>query len=538
MTELTTIVQKQATTIQALTATVDELQAVQAESLRFTTELQKKIASQKELIAKLQRMLFGPRSERVVRDLTGQVLLPGFAELMQEQEAAEKSEPEKESSLVKEHERASSHRLAGWNEFPANLERVEVVLTPPADEIAGLQLSGYETSERLKYRNAYYVEVIKRAKYVEPGAAGFGVLAVAPPPALPACLAPDSSRCHYDISVIVHIITNKLLNHLPFYRQSEMFARLGITFGRSVMCDYFVKVSIALQPLYETLCRLILECQVLQADETGLSMLDPGSGKTRKTWIWVRKTGIGPPLTAFHFDLSRSSGVAQKLLGNYHGTILRDGYAAYGELPALAACCWAHARRKFHEAENNHPQYAQAALGIIRQLYAIEDAAREEAALKSGETALFKARKRGRLLSAGRVDAYFKLCTEIVTGQPPSSAIAKAAAYALKIEKELRRFLDDPRLNIDNNACENVIRPFCIGRRNWLFVGSAGGGTSMAVLASFAATCKDNGVDFERWLADVLFRLDTTPAARVAELLPHEWQKRRQAESAGDTAQL
>lgn len=170
--EQATVIDAQAASINAMKASVDELQAIQTESIRFTGELQKKIARQKELIAKLQRMLFGPRSERVVRDLTGQVLLPGFAELMQELEVTEKSEPGKESSLVKEHERASSHRLAGWNEFPDNLERVEVVLTPPADEIAGLQLVGYETSERLKYRNAYYVEVIKRAKYVEPGAAG------------------------------------------------------------------------------------------------------------------------------------------------------------------------------------------------------------------------------------------------------------------------------------------------------------------------------------------------------------------------------
>ena len=121
------------------------------------------------------------------------------------------------------------------------------------------------------------------------------------------------------------------------------------------------------------------------------------------------------------------------------------------------------------------------------------------------------------------MDRFFGLCRAIAAAVPPASPIAKAAVYATVREDGLRRFLAAPRLNIDNNPCENAIRPFCVGRRNWLFVGEPSGGESMAVLASFAATCKANGVDFERWLADVLARLDTCPSESLDGLLPHRW---------------
>lgn len=157
-------------------------------------------------------------------------------------------------------------------------------------------------------------------------------------------------------------------------------------------------------------------------------------------------------------------------------------------------------------------------------LYQNERNAKAAADEKHSETALFKQRRLFRAQSRPLVRQYFELCREIAEKEPPSSAIAKAAAYSLRQEKALSGFLANPKLNIDNNPCENVIRPFCIGRRNWLFVGNDGGGTSMAVLASFAATCRENGIDFETWLLDVLFRLDACPASELKTLLPHNWK--------------
>ena len=478
------------------------------------------VASQRELIARLQRMLFGRKSEKVVLDPSQ--LLPGMQEFFA-QEQEKPAEPPKVT--VGEHERKKSggQPNAGWNGFPAELEREEKVIDLPEEEREGLTLIGYETSERLIHRSAYIVQVLKRAKYAEKGSPETGVT-VAPPPAVPSCLSPDTDRCHYDASVIVHVIAAKLVDHLPFYRQSEMFARMGVGFGRSAMCLYFTKVSEAVRPLYDAMAAEVMGCEILHADETRVPMLEPGSGKTRTCWIWVRKTGVGPPLTVFHFSRDRSKGTAEALLGDYDGTIVRDGYAAYGDLPAEAAGCWAHCRRKFFEAKENHPEYACRALELVRLLYRHEALAKEAALAKDGETALFKQRSRFRRQSAPVVGQYFALCREILSKEPPASSVAKAAAYSVNQEDALRRFLANPKLNIDNNPCENVVRPFCLGRKNWLFVGGDGGGTSMAVLASFAATCKDNGVDFEKWLGDVLLRLDTCPASDIKSLLPHNWK--------------
>ena len=491
------------------------------EQAALIAALQGTVASQKEVIEKLQRMLFGKKSEKVVFDPSQ--LLPGMQAYFGEGQAEKEEEPKVK---VGEHERGKSgQKNAGWNSFPEDLEHEEKIIDVPEKERQGLQFIGYETSERLIHRNAYIVQVLKRAKYAEKDAPGFGVV-TAPAPAVPSCLAADSDRCHYDVTVVVHVITEKLVDHIPFYRQSEMFARMGIEFGRSAMCTYFSKVSAALEPLYKVLAAEIMDCEILHADETRVRMLDPKAGKTKTCWIWVRKTGLGPPLTVFHFSQDRSKETANRLLGNYEGTVISDRYAAYGDLPAESAGCWAHCRRHFFDAQSNHPEYASRALALVRLLYRNEKYAKDAAAEKTSDTALFKQRKHFRALSAPVVKQYFGLCREILEKEPPASAIAKAAAYSARQEKELSRFLSNPKLNIDNNPCENVIRPFCIGRRNWLFVGNDNGGTSMATLASFAATCKDNGVDFEKWLADVLVRLDTCPESEIKTLLPHNWKRK------------
>ena len=486
-------------------------------------QLQEVVESQKALIAHLQRMLFGKKSEKVVMDPAE--LLPGMQEFFSADAKGKEEQAAPSQVTVSGHERtkAAGQPAAGWNGFPEDLERVEKVIDVPEKEREGLVLIGYDVSERLVRRNAYVVQVIKRAKYAERGDARFGVL-TAPAPAVPSCIAADLNRCRYDATVVAHVIAEKLVDHIPFYRQSEMFARMGVEYGRSAMCVHFANVSEALMPLFKAMEGEVMNCGILHADETHVAMLEPGSGKARCTWIWVRRTGLGPPLTVFHFALDRSKATANGLLGDFGGTLIRDGYAAYGDLPAEAAGCWAHCRRKFFEARDSHPEYAASALELVKRLYAHERQARQDADAKGGETALFKTRKRIRRESAPFADRYFTLCRQIAAKEPPASAIAKAAAYSLARETELRRFLSDPRLNIDNNPCENVIRPFCLGRKNWLFVGGENGGTSMALLASFAATCKDNGVDFEKWLADVMFRLDTCPAGEIASLLPHRWK--------------
>ena len=523
---------------------LEELDAMQKERNAFLEErktfLQKVAdleASQAELqnrVQQLLRQLYGKKTERIVAESSSQPYLPGM-----EPPAPEAKAPEKKTH-VGAHERAAKkgQPAAGWNEFPEELPREEVTLDVPESERKGLVKMGEQVSQRLMRRSSYYVKVIRRLLYGEPGCAGTGIVAAKSLP-VPSCLAPDSDRCHYDASVVAHVIAAKIVDHIPFYRQEQGFLRMKIRYGRAAMSEQVARVSRALALLHRRMCQIVLECPVLHADETRVTMLDPeaGRGKARTCWIWARRTGVGPPLTVFHFSRDRSGETARNLLGDYKGTIIRDACAGYSTLQAEVAACWAHVRRKFFEArEGAGGESARRALDIIRNLYHAEGLAKEKAAEevrrkapekeeKAFEDALFAERRKIRRHSASQADDFFALCRSIQEKFPPKSPAAAAAAHALGREKELRRFLADPRLNIDNNPCENVIRPFCIGRKNWLFAGSQKGGVSLAVLAGFAATCKENAVDFEKWLLDVMERLDTTPAEDIDCLLPHLWKK-------------
>ena len=222
--------------------------------------------------------------------------------------APEEKAPEKKTH-VGAHDRVArkGQPSAGWNEFPEELPREEVTLDVPESERKGLVKAGEQVSQRLMYRSSYYVKVIRRLLYGEPGCAGTGIVAANPPP-VPSCLAPDSDRCHYDASVVAHVIAAKIVDHIPLYRQEQGFLRMKIRYGRAAMGGRLAKVSRALAPLRRRMCQTVLECPVLHAGETHVAMLYPeaGRGRARTCWIWARRTGVGPPLTVFHFSRDRS----------------------------------------------------------------------------------------------------------------------------------------------------------------------------------------------------------------------------------------
>ena len=495
-----------------------------AELKGLLKEMKATMESMKATIANLQRLCFGHKSEKVVAD-DSQPMLPGMEGLPDGEKA-----PEQPATQVKGHGRraAMGQKDAGWNGFPADLPRETVDLTLPDAEIKGLQFKRWDTSERLVHRSEYIVRVVRRAVYGDRGNPAFGETA-APAPRTPVCLGLDGDRCHYDASVVVHAVAMKLVFHVPFYRQSRMFESVGLRVGRSVLCGYWAKMADGLAPLYELLCSMVMEAGVIHADETRVEMLDPGGGRTKTCWVWVRVAGVGPRLVAFHFSPDRSKKTAHALFQAYEGTVVHDCLASYDGLPAEAAYCWAHARREFFEAREGAPGPCARAMALIARLYDIERDARKEAEGKGGETALFKARKTARARSVPVVEEYFRLCREIIGAHAPSMPVAKAAKYSAGHEDGLKRFLSDPRLNIDNNLAENVLRPWCVGRKNWLFVGNEEAGRNAAILESFAATCKACDVDFEAWLMDVIYAIDDTCAARLPQLLPHVWKERRGA---------
>ena len=225
-------------------------------------------------------------------------------------------------------------------------------------------------------------------------------------------------------------------------------------------------------------------------------------------------------MIAFHFSPSLSRNVAESLLGNYSGTIIRDSYAAYEKLDCEVACCWAHVRRRFPQGVESGYTKAEPPLKIIHALYQIERVAKERAEKKGTKTALYQERKNARRQSQKFIREFFEQCRVLNESEQPTSLVAQAASYALNIEEKLKKFLKDSRLNINNNPAERLNRGIAIIRKKCLFAGSEAGRQRLAILYSFAATCKANSICFRKWLKDILPRLNSTPAGQIASLIP------------------
>lgn len=479
----------------------------------------KTLGEAKEVIVDLQRQndwlkrqLFGAKSEKFKPVDT---LTPDLFPL-------ESSTVEKPIKIetVQSHERKKRDKN-GWNEMPEDLPREEEIIDVPESEREGMELIGYETSERYARRETrYFIKVIKRAKYADPADATRGVVTAS---AAGDFLDRASGKTKFDVSFVAGVVSDKVENHLPIYRQAEIMAREGVPVNRSTLQSLFSDAAKQLEVLYDRQNELINRCEIIHGDETPIRLQEPGKGKCKKAYMWVKMSGIGPPLVSFHFANSRKKEVAEELYKDYYGTIIRDNYAGYADLAAEHAGCWAHVRRKFFEANEAGYSIAEGILKLLRNLYTLEREAKQRSEAKDSDASLFNERKRARRLSANLVKEFFMMCTAIQGGEIPSSPLAKAVNYALNQREALEKFLKDPRLNIDNNPAENVIRPLALGRKNWLFAGNEAGGKHLAMLAGFAATCHKNNVNFRRWLEDILVKLSITPATEIDSLLPHRW---------------
>jgi len=487
-------------------------------ALLVIAEQQRQIAEQQRQIAELQRQndwlkrqLFGRKSEKLMESPSDDTVLPGF-EL---EKPSGESVPATET--VHEHERKKREEN-GWNEIPADLPREEVIVTDPQAEAAGLKLIGYEVSEKIACRETrFFVKVIKRAKYANPENALDGVV-TAPPVADPFGI--EGARTKFDSTFVAGIVLDKIENHLPLYRQAEIMAREGLNINRCTLQNLFTRTAEMLKPLYECLKNQVDACPIVHGDETPVKLLQPGRGKCKTAYMWVKMSAIGPPVVIFHFADSRSQEVAKELYKDYYGTIIRDHYAGYDCLPAEHAGCWAHVRRRFFEADQAGYAGSRPFLAMIRNLYALEYHARSRAERKAVENALYSERRIVRKDSRKLVAEFFDQCEQIQATEIPTTPLGKAVAYALNQRSALEKFLHDPQINIDNNPAENVIRPIALGRKNWLFSGSEEGGMNLAILASFAATCHRNNVNFGKWLNRILLELPETPASQIVNLLP------------------
>ena len=338
--------------------------------------------------------------------------------------------------------------------------------------------------------------------------------------------------------LVAHTLISRFVDHVPYYRQESINARSKVHTLRSTLASWSGQGGAALEPLFVAQKRFVLSSRVLHADETPVAMLDPGAGKTRRAYIWAYARGAfdASPGVVYDFCLGRGAQYPIAFLGaadddpgktpGWHGTLVRDEYKAYervivAEPGRTAAGCLAHARRKFDELlrDNGRSAVATQALQHIAQIYRVE----RELAASTSEERLAGRNALTRPLWE-KLHAWLRLERDRV---PDGSATAKALNYSLNAWEALTQNLLDGEVNVDNNHCENLIRPWALGRKAWLFAGSELAGQRAAVVMSLVQSAKLNGHDPHAYLNDVLTRLPTHLNSRIDELLPHNWKPSR-----------
>jgi transposase len=458
----------------------------------------------KLLVAKLKRLQFGRRSEKLDREIEQLELR------LEELQVSSKPAPVAKLSTE---EKTQPVRRA----LPEHLPREAVVHEPACscpDCGAAMRKIGEDVSEVLDY-------VPERFKVIRH---------VRPKLACPACqrmvqvAAPSRpiERSFAGPGLLAHILTSKYADHLPLYRQAQIYAREGVELDRSTMAEWVGGCARLLDPLTEALGRYVLAAQKLHADDTPVPVLDPGRGKTKtgRLWTYVRDdrpaASEQPPAVLFRYSPDRRGERPKEHLKPFAGILQADAYAGFGHLYGeriQEAACWAHARRAFYELhEANQSPVAAEALERIGALYAIE------AEIRGRPPAERVAARRAR--AGPLLDALREWLRQTLARVSKKSELAKAISYVLSRWAAMTRYRDDGRIEIDNNAAERALRVVALGRKNYLFCGSDAGGESAAAIYSLIGTAKLNDLDPQAYLRHVIERIADHPINRIEELLP------------------
>jgi transposase len=484
------------------------------------------------IIKELMRSRYGARSEKLDPDQL-QLALEEVEQSLGLAATAAEAEPAADKQLTSARKPPQRNRGA----LPPHLPRVEIVIDVEDKRCpccgGAMHVIGEDVAEMLDVVPAVYqVKVIRRPRYGCRGCESAVVQAPAPERPLTGGMATEA--------LVAQVLVAKYSDHLPLYRQAQIFARHGIDLDRSTLANWVGRACWWLRPLAELLLGSILSSPKLFADDTPVPVLDPGRGRTKtgRLWSYARDDrpwqGPLPPAVAYVYSENRQGKHPQNHLAAFTGVLQVDGYAGFNALGGAErkagavqfAFCWAHARRKFfdfHHATGS--PIAAEALRRIAELYQIEARIRgrppdERVRIRQAESRpLVEAMKTWLEGELARVSA--------------KSALAQAIRYALRHWKGLNLFLDNGRVEIDSNTVERTMRPIKLGAKNHLFAGSDGGAESWAVIASLIQTAKLNAVEPFAYLRDVLERIVSgqTKANELSSLLPWAW-KASQTEAA------
>jgi transposase len=484
-------------------ASTETVTISKAEYLEFIEAKQTVLILQHEL-AQLKRMIFGSKSERHIPSDPNQ---PTLFDLP----ASEEPQVQKEQ-ISYTRDKAKTKSKAVRLELPAHLPRKTEVIEPKNLPEDARKLNE-KITEVLEYEpGTIYVRQIIRPYYVGESNDEKTNIIIAE---LPSRALPKSNAGE---GLLAHLIISKYVDHLPFYRQVQMFKRQDVELAESTINGWFTASVQLLEPLYEVLRQKVLKTDYLMADETPIPVQTKDKpGATHKGYHWVYYNPLSKTVL-FDYQKSRGREGPDDLLKNFTGYLQTDGYKSYNNLSNKAhitqLACWAHARRYFEKALDNDKKRSEQALGLIRELYAIERMAKEQN-LQADQIRDLRQSKSKPVLE--ELEQWLKSeITEVL----PKSAIGTAIAYTFKLWPRLTRYIEDGRLNIDNNLTENSIRPVALGRKNYLFAGSHDAAQRAAMIYSFFATCKINKIEPFNWLKDTLTKIADHPANRLEELLP------------------
>jgi transposase len=501
--------------LESLPSDIDLLHCLVRDMAAVVETRDDEIERLQRLIKQLQRTQFGRRSERLDPDQ----LALGLEDLDADVACTEAHQALPPANAEEPEPRATSRRLT----LPDHLPREDVRLDVESHECPGcggrLHPIGEATSEMLDWVPAQLrVLRIRRPKY---GCRACGTIHQAPAPDRPIAKGLATP------GLIAQVLVSKYCDHTPLYRQAQIFARHGARIERSTLAGWVGGACWWLEPLQVRLAAHVFASSKLFADDTPLPVLDPGRGRTKtgRLWVYARDdrpwAGPDPPATVFFYSPDRKAERPASHLEDFQGVLQVDGYAGFETLAAngdiVLAACWAHARRKFYEFHQaTGSPIAAEALRRIAELYAIEKRIRGEPA---------EARRRKRQADSRPLIEAMKPWLEAQLGRIPNrGGLAEAIRYTLARWPALCRFLDDGRIELDNNPVERAIRPVALGRKNHLFAGSDGGGERWATVCSLIATAKLNNVEPFAYLRDVLQRMvDGHPANRIDDLLPWNW---------------
>jgi transposase len=507
-----------------------ERDRLQHEQTVLTAEVER-LTEQNErldhIIDVLRRAQFGRKSERISAEQMALAL-----EDVETALGAEDATAEKKNAIVRRE--GIEGRRANRGHLPAHLPREEVIFEPEAKTCAcggALHVIGEDVSERLdKVPAKLRVIVTRRPKYACRSCTDGVVQAPAANRLIPGGLPTEA--------LVADVLVAKYADHLPLYRQAQIFAREGLHIDRSTLAHWVGFAAVELQPLHARLVEILKASTKLFADETRCPVLDPGRGRTKTGYLWTIARddrpwgGSDPPAVAYLYAPGRGAEHAVRHLAGFSGTLQVDGYVAYDALtdakraggPLTLAFCWSHFRRRFYDiAKGGSAPIATEALERIAQLYAIE------AEIDGQSPDARRAERQARIKPlVDDLKTWLALQLARVSGRSP---IAEAIRYGLSHWDGLVRFLDNGRIEIDSNTVERCIRPIALNRKNALFAGSDEGGANWAIVASLIETCKLNDVNPHAWLTDTLTKLvNLWPDARIDELLP--WAYTRTAAQA------